>query len=66
MADASSITVNIDAAIHAQLHDLLQGWAEDHGVRVTEIDIDWAVARSVSGRIDAQHVRYLRVVTESL
>ena len=65
-ADDLSITVSIEASLHKALRGVLQGLATAHGVRVSDLRVEWYVARFVGGAEPQAHLRGIQVVTESL
>lgn len=65
-ADDLSITVSIEASLHKALCTVLQDLATTHGVRVTDVRVEWNVARFVGGAEPQAHLRGIQVVTESL
>lgn len=57
--------VSIENALHRQLQELLERFAQ-YGVRVTDVRVEWNVARFVGGAEPQAHLRGIQVVTESL
>lgn len=65
-ADDLSVTVSIEASLHKALREVLQDLATEHGVRVTDVRVEWQVNRMVSVEQPQARVKGLQIVSESL
>jgi hypothetical protein len=66
MAEQPSITVSIEASLHAALRNVLQSLANEHGVRVTDVTVEWQVNRMVSVEQPQARITQIQIVSESL
>lgn len=65
-ADDLSITVSIEASLHKALQSVLQDLAHAHGVRVTDVRVEWYVMRSIGEGEPQVTIRGIQIISESL
>ena len=66
MASMPEITVSIEASLHRALQTVLQSLAKEHGVRVTDVRVEWYVGRMVGGGEPQAAIKGIQIVSESL
>jgi hypothetical protein len=51
MAEAKDLTVSIEVALHEALREVIQHYADQHGLWVEQVDVEWARIVNGSGTV---------------